>query len=163
MNEEINTVKIGLFLVMMSLLFGIALGIIFGVAEDSVKSYISENVASHAEIHDDKSKAKIWRYAQRTHFHATGISAFSLGLIFLIMFSTLTKQWKMISSFLVGLGGLYPLSWFTMFLIAPFIGREAAHDHLITEIFAYSGTAGLLLGILLLSANLFLGKFKEIS
>jgi len=163
MNDEVKTVKTGLFLVMLTLIFGIGLGVGFGVAEDSVKSYISEGIASHPEVHDDKSNSKIWRYAQRTHFHATGIAAFSIGLVILIMVSSLKKKLKTISSILVGLGGLYPLSWFTMFILAPSIGRSAAHHHVITEMFAYVGVGGLLLGIALLCANLFFDMFQEVS
>lgn len=163
MNEEIKVVKIGLFLVMLTLVFGISLGVGFGVAEDSVKSYISEGVVAHADVHDANSNKKIWRYAQRAHFHSTGIAAFSIGLILLIMLSSLKKELKKAASILIGLGGLYPLSWFTMFILAPSIGRSAAHHHLITEIFTYIGVAGLLLGIAILCANLFFNMFDEVN
>ena len=119
MYQEMKAVKIGLFLGMLTLIFGICLGISFGVAEDSIKSYISDGVTSHADVHGDKSNDKIWRYAQRAHFHAIGVSAFSIGLVLLIMFSSLKRELKTVSSILVGLGGLYPLSWFTMFILAP--------------------------------------------
>ena len=161
MNKEIKAVKIGLFLVMLTLIFGIGLGVTFGVRENSVKSYISAGVAAHAGIHDEESNSKIWRYVQRAHFHATGISAFSFGLVILIMFSSLKRKLKTVSSILVGLGGLYPLSWFTMFILAPSIGRSAAHHHIITESFSYIGVGGLLLGIGILCANLFLNMFHE--
>ena len=159
MYQEMKAVKIGLFLVMLTLVFGIFLGIGFGVAEDSIKYYISEGVASHADVHDDKSNDKIWRYAQRAHFHATGISAFSIGLVLLIIFSSLKRELKTVSSILVGLGGFYPLSWFTMFILAPSIGRSAAHSHILTEMFTYIGVGCLLLGIAILCANIFLEMF----
>lgn len=161
MNEELKTVKIGLFLVMLTLIFGIGLGVVFGVAEDSVQSYISEGVAAHPAVHDEKSGGKIWRYAQRTHFHSTGIAAFSIGLLLLIMHSSLGRRLKKVAAVLVGLGGMYPLSWFTMFLLAPSIGRGAAHHHIVTQMFTYIGVSGLLTGIAILCANLFLGKFGE--
>jgi len=161
MVEELKAVKIGLFLVMLTLIFGIGMGVTFGIAEDSIQSYISDGVTSHAELHDEQSKEKIWRYAQRAHFHATGIAAFSLGLVLLVMFSSLKQKLKTVSSFLVGLGGLYPLSWFTMFILAPSIGRSAAHNHFMTEIFTYIGVGGLLLGLAILCANLFLGMFRD--
>ena len=163
MIEQVSEVKIGLFLVMMTLIFGIGLGVVFGVAEDSVKSYISDGVAAHIDVHDKKSNSKIWRYAQRAHFHATGIAAFSFGLVLLIMVSSLKRQLKRVSSVLVGLGGLYPLSWFTMFILAPSIGRSAAHHHFITETFTYIGVGGLLVGIAILCANLFFDMFQEVS
>jgi hypothetical protein len=161
MDDKIKPVKIGLLLVMLTLVFGIGMGVTFGIAEDSIQSYISEGVAAHPDVHDAKSNGKIWRYAQRSHFHATGISAFSLGLVLLIMFSSLKQQLKKVAAILVGLGGLYPLSWFTMFLLSPSLGRGAAHHHFITETFTYIGVGGLLLGIGILSANLFLDMFRD--
>lgn len=161
MNEDIKTVRIGLFLVMLTLIFGIALGVVFGITEDSVKSYIAEGIAAHPSVHDGQSSSKIWRYAQRSHFHSTGIAAFSIGLLLLIMHCSLGKRLKTVAAALVGLGGLYPLSWFTMFLLAPSIGRGAAHDHIVTEMFAFIGVGGLLAGIAILCANLFLGMFHE--
>lgn len=161
MEGDLKAVKIGLFMVMLTLVFGIGMGVTFGVAEDTVKSYISEGVALHANVHDDKSNSKIWRYAQRSHFHATGIAAFSIGLVILIMVSSLKRSMKSVASVLVGLGGLYPLSWFSMFILAPSLGRDAAHHHMITETFTYIGVGGLLLGIAILCANLFLNLFQE--
>ncbi|MFK5984788.1 MAG: hypothetical protein QM479_05120 [Pseudomonadota bacterium] len=161
MNIDIKPIKFGLFLVMLTLIFGLGMGVSFGVAEDSVKSYISDGVASHADLHDKKSNSKIWRYAQRAHFHAMGVSAFSLGLVLLILFSSLSNRLKTLASVFVGLGGLYPLSWFTMFILAPTMGRSAAHHHILTEIFTYIGTGGLFLGISILSANLFFDRFKQ--
>ncbi|MBL4712479.1 MAG: hypothetical protein JKX75_08295 [Gammaproteobacteria bacterium] len=161
MNKNIRYVKIGLFLVMLTLIFGVGLGIIFGIYEDEVKSYITEGVALHADVHDDKSNSKIWRYAQRSHFHATGIAAFSIGLILLVLVSSLKPKLKSISAILIGLGGLYPLSWFAMFILAPSLGRSAAHHHFITEIFSYIGVAGLLSGIVILCLNLFLDMFQD--
>ena len=147
MNDEIKTVKIGLFLVMLTLIFGIGLGVVFGVIEDSVKSYITEGVAAHPAVHDEQSSSKIWRYAQRAHFHATGIAAFSIGLLLLIMHSSMGGRLKRAAAFLVGLGGLYPLSWLTMFILAPSVGRSAAHHHIVTELLVYISVFGLLAGI----------------
>ncbi len=161
MNQEIKVVKVGLFLVMLTLVFGIALGVGFGIAEESVKSYISEGVSANPLQHDEKSNLKIWRYAQRSHFHATGIAAFSIGLVVLVIFSSLKPSFKKYVSILIGLGGLYPLAWFSMFVLAPSIGRSAAHHHIITQVFTYCGVGSLLLGIAVLSANLFLGMFQD--
>ena len=162
MNDAIKSVKIGLLMVMLTLVFGIGLGITFGVAEDSLQSYISTGVAAHADLHDDKSSGKIWRYAQRAHFHATGIAAFSLGLVLLIGASSLKTKLKTVAAVLVGLGGLYPLSWFSMFLLSPSIGRDLAHEHIVTEMFTFIGVGSLLLGLAILSANLFFNLFRDV-
>lgn len=59
MHINLKPVKFGLFLVLLTLVFGIMLGTYFGIAEDAVKSYISEEVAAHPAVHDDKSTTKI--------------------------------------------------------------------------------------------------------
>ena len=94
MERELSTVKIGLALVLLGLLFGVGMGSVFGVNEDVFKDYIAQGVLANPDVHDSKSADKIWRYAQRAHFHATGIAAFSLGLIILVMFSTLKPIYK---------------------------------------------------------------------
>ncbi len=162
MHEQIRSVRIGLLLVILTLIFGIGLGITFGVAEDSVKAFITEGVNAHPNLHDGNSISKIWRYAQRAHFHATGIAAFSIGLVVLIMFSSLKRKLKKIAAILVGLGGLYPCSWLSLFILAPSMGRSAAHQHIITEMLAYIGTGSLLAGLAILCANLFFDFFAEI-
>ncbi|MEZ5541483.1 MAG: hypothetical protein R3F42_05505 [Pseudomonadota bacterium] len=161
MQAELTHVKLGLALVLAGLLFGIALGVAFGINEDSFKDYIAAQVDAHPELHDDWSKEKIWRYAQRAHFHATGIAAFSLGLILLVAASSLKQKLKTMAALLVGLGSCYPLAWFTMYRLAPAIGRGPAHDHLLTELFTYVGVGGLIAGLFILMANLFLGLFRE--
>ena len=161
MSTELSAIKVGLALVLLGLFFSVALGISFGVNEDVYKNYVSEGVAAYPEIHDEKSKDKIWRYAQRTHFHAGGVSAFCLGLIILIMLSDLRRNLKPVSSILIGLGSFYPLAWLSMFFLAPSIGRAAAHEHILTKLFTFVGVGGILLGSFFLLANLFLGFFKD--
>ena len=48
-----------------------------------------------------------------------------------------------------------------MFLLSPSLGIDSAHSHIITEAFTYIGIGGLLLGIGILCANLFLDMFQE--
>ncbi|HIF17174.1 MAG TPA: hypothetical protein EYG50_08710 [Cycloclasticus sp.] len=157
MNDVIKPVKLGLAIVMLSLFSGVGMGVSFGVSEDMYKSYVSDNVAKYPDVHDAKSNSKIWRYAQRAHFHSTGIAVFSLGLVILTMFSSMSVGLKSRTSTLIGLGGLYPLSWYTMFYLAPSIGRNAAHAHIVTETFTYIGVGGLLLGMTILFLNVFFG------
>lgn len=161
MEEELKTVKLGLAIVLVGLFFGVGMGIVFGVNEDLFKNHIAQGIAANPEVHDAKSPDKIWRYAQRAHFHATGIAAFSLGLVILVMFSTLKPTYKKASAILLGLSSFYPLSWYTMFWLAPSIGRGPAHAHILTEFFVYTGVGGLLLGTFFLCANQFLGYFRD--
>ena len=161
MSAELSAVKAGLAIVLLGLFFNVALGIAFGVNEDAFKDYIAEGIAAHPEVHDEKSEDKIWRYAQRTHFHAGGIAAFCLGLIILVMFSDLRPRLRRVSSILIGLGSFYPLAWLSMFVLAPSIGRDPAHEHVLTKLLTFVGVGGILLGSFFLLANLFLGLFKD--
>ncbi len=132
MKVNLSPIKIGLLFVIFTLIFGICMGIGFGINEEYFKGYIAQGIEMHSALHDEKSQSKIWRYAQRSHFHATGIAAFSLGLLLLMLFSNMKRAMVRFASVLIGLGNLYPLSWFAMFLLAPEIGRKAAHEHVIT-------------------------------
>lgn len=161
MSADISTIKAGLAIVLLGLFFNVGLGISFGVNEDVYKDYVAEGVAAHPELHDEASEDKIWRYAQRTHFHAGGIAALCLGLIILVMFSDLPRKLQTGSSILIGLGSVYPLAWLSMFFLAPAIGRSAAHEHILTKLFTIVGVGGLLLGSFFLLANLFLGRFRD--
>ncbi|HWQ94083.1 MAG TPA: hypothetical protein VN418_01080 [Gammaproteobacteria bacterium] len=161
MTYNLINIKYGLVLVMLGLLFGISLGVTFGVNEDLFQKYVAQGIAAHPGLHDANSPEKIWRYVQRAHFHATGIAAFSIGLLLLIVASSLKEKFKKIAAVFIGLGGFYPLAWLSMFLLAPSIGRDAARSHPTTELFTYIGVGGLLLGLAILLANLFLGLFSE--
>ena len=161
MNNALKLVKVGLGLVVFGLLFGIIMGMVFGINEDIFKNYITEGITANPTVHDAKSPDKIWRYAQRSHFHATGIAAFSMGLVFLVMFSDLKAKMKRVSAFFIGLSSFYSFAWLTMFILAPSIGRGAAHSHVLTETLAAIGVGGLLLGCFFVLANVFLGLFRD--
>ncbi|MEQ1741421.1 MAG: hypothetical protein ABL869_02810 [Candidatus Nitrotoga sp.] len=158
---NLSSVKAGLALVMLGLLSGVVLGVAFGVNEAFFETYVTQGIAAHPELHDANSPERIWRYVQRAHFHATGIAAFSIGLLLLVAASSLKPRFKTITAIFIGLGGCYPLAWLTMFIVAPSIGTDAAHTHPVTELLTYIGVGGLLLGIAILLANLFLGLFSE--
>ena len=85
LNIDLKVIKIGLLITLLSLLFGIGLGIVFGAKEEIFKNYISQNIQANPTLHDDKSKDKIWRYVQRAHFHSAGIASYSLALLLIIL------------------------------------------------------------------------------
>lgn len=161
MTNTLRNIRPGLFLALLTLFFGIAMGITFGVNEAGYEHWIEQEVALHPTLHDAESPEKIWRYAQRAHFHATGIGAFSLGLILLIGLTGMQARMKTISSVLIGLGGFYPLSWLSIFLLAPSMGREPAHEAAITQLLVYVGVIGLLCGLLILALHLLFDMWQE--
>jgi len=161
MLNDIAPVRVGLILSMLTLLFGIGMGINFGVNEDGVKGYVKEGVAAHAQLHDAKSESKIWRYAQRAHFHATGVGAFALAMILVVGSTSMSRRWKAISSTLVGIGSFYSLAWLSMFLLAPALGRNGAHHALITEVITKVTVGSMLAGIGILFLFLLFGEGRN--
>ena len=160
-NQVLQSIKFGVALVLSCLLFGIGMGVLFGVNEDLFKNLIAQGIAANPGLHDAKSPEKIWRYAQRAHFHSAGVAAFSIGLLFLVALSGLTEKAKQVASVLIGLGSFYPFAWLSMFFLAPVIGRDPSHAHWLTEVLTYVGVGGLLSGMFILMANLLLGLFAQ--
>ncbi len=142
-------------------MFGIGLGIAFGAKEEVFKSYISENIQLNPTVHDDKSKDKIWRYVQRAHFHSSGIAAYSLALLLIILVSKMKDSIKSFSATMIGIGTLYSFSWYLMFYLAPLIGRDAAHNHILTESVVYISTGAFLIGLFMIFSSIFLDMFNE--
>ena len=153
MFNDINSLRLGLVLAMLTLIFGVGMGVVFGTNEDGVKDYIAEGIAAHPTLHDEKSQGKIWRYAQRAHFHATGVSAFALVLILITGLARLSPRLKFGAATLIGIGSFYPMSWFSMFLLSPGMGRDVAHHALPTEIITLVSVGCLSVGILLVLAG----------
>ena len=89
---HIHPALAGMLLAVLTLLFGFALGIVFGANEDAIKSRLK---ASAMEVrtsvyHDDDvalkaALAKSWVYVQRAHLHAGGLGTAAVGLILVAM------------------------------------------------------------------------------
>ncbi|MFT6915548.1 MAG: hypothetical protein ACJAWL_001857 [Motiliproteus sp.] len=161
MSNTLEPVRIGVLICISILLFGIALGVGFGINEDIFKDMISEGIAAFPQLHDANSSSKIWRYVQRAHFHALGIAAFSMTLILVVALSSLSASRKKVTAILISLGGTYAFSWLTMFFLSPSMGRHGAHGSFLTEFWVYLGVGSLLLGIAILIANLTFGYGKD--
>jgi hypothetical protein len=160
MMTDIGSLRPGLLLAMLTLIFGIGMGVLFGANEDGVKDFIADGIASHAALHDAKSESKIWRYAQRAHFHATGVSAFALVLILITGLTSLSAKTKLLTATLIGVGSFYPFSWFSMFLLSPSLGRDGAHHALLTQSITALTVASLTAGVLLLLAGLLMDRSR---
>jgi hypothetical protein len=76
----------------------------------------------------------------------------------MVALSGMSEARKKITASLIGLGGLYPLAWFVMFLVAPALGRSAAHHHWLVEALTYVSIGGLALGVLSLLSGLFVTR-----
>ena len=161
MNNVLKNIRPGLALIILTLLFGVVLGISFGLNEDGYQKWIDAGIAAHPALHDEHSKAEIWRFVQRAHFHATGIAAFSLGLILVVALSSMRAGMKKLSSGLIGLAGFYPLSWLSIFMLAPSMGPDGAEEALLPQMFVLIGVGGLLCGLTILALHLLFGLWTE--
>ncbi len=155
---DLKPVKIGLALVILTILFGLVLGALFGMNEDMFQNYINAGIAANPQFFADAAQEQenIWRWVQRAHFHAGGIGAFSLGLVILTALTSMSQRRKQITATLIGLSIFYPLAWLALFLYAPHIGRTAAHNAFIPALFVDIGVGALSLGLLSLIHGLFL-------
>ena len=106
LNIDLKVIRVGLLITLFTLIFGTGLGIVFGAKEEVFKNYISENIQANPTVHDDKSKDKIWRYVQRAHFHSSGIAAYSLALLLIILVSKMKDSMKSFSATMIGVGTL---------------------------------------------------------
>ena len=162
MNTQLlKDVRWGLAMSLLCLLIGVGLGVSFGLYEDSYQNYISAGIAAHPELHDAISQNSIWRWVLRAHFHAAGIGAFLTGLVVVVALSDMGTMRKQATAICMGLGGLYPMAWFSMFLLAPALGRKAAKHHWLVELLTYVSIGGFLLGMLSLLVGLFLGRQRK--
>jgi hypothetical protein len=154
---DLKPIKIGLALAILTILFGVVLGALFGLNEDMFQKYIRTGIAANPQLFADAAKEQsiIWRWVQRAHFHAGGIGAFSLGLVIVTALTNLSERRKQVTAALIGLSAFYPLAWFATFLYAPIIGRAAAHHAFIPEMFTDIGVGSLSLGVLSLIHGLF--------
>lgn len=151
-------IRLPYIIAILGMILGVSISILFGVNESIFKDKISKDLGNNEKIMQivdvDKREAKIakeksknWRYYQRYHFHATGISAISLATLILLGLSTAPLQVSLISSYLVAVGGfLYPFVWLFAAMYGPIMGRTAAKESF--AIFGYMGGV-FLLGLLI--------------
>jgi hypothetical protein len=141
--------RIPFFLAILSLTGGVFISILFGANEDIFKNKINQGLEKNLKIQsivDSEQKNiklkeeadKNWRYYQRYHFHATGIGAMMLGLLIFTSGLFAPIKLKLISQWLVSLGGFfYPFVWLFAALYGPEMGRSEAKESF--ALFGYMG------------------------
>ena len=58
MNNALRNIRPGLFLALLTLFFGIVMGITFGVNEAGYEHWIAQEIALHPTLHDAESPEK---------------------------------------------------------------------------------------------------------
>ena len=141
--------KFPFILTLLSMILGVLIAILFGANESMFKNKITNDLQKNQKIMsitDSQIRAeklaneagKNWRYYQRFHFHATGISAMTLGVLILLSFSLAPITLRLVGSYALAIGGfLYPFVWLFAALYGPILGRHAAKEQF--AIFGYMG------------------------
>ena len=167
------TEKLPYLISILGMVGGILIAILFGINEDLFKDKIAQDLRSNSKIQGiedpvkqtdklEAEKAKLWRYFQRYHFHATGVGSMSLALLIFLSFVQGPKNLKLVSAYLTSIGGIfYPYVWFFAAMYGGIMGRSEAKEAF--AIFGYCGGLFLLgtIGILLLGIKYPLSTVRE--
>jgi len=134
MTLDLGSVRIGIVLALLTLLYGFGLGGAFGAFEDNIKGSLAasaEEVKSTVYQGDEaamkKITAKSWTYMKRAHLHANGLGTAALAIIFVLAGTRASKRVRGVISTALGLGALgYASFWMFAALTAPALG--STHD-----------------------------------
>lgn len=132
--SHLRTVRLGVVLALLSILFGFGLGAVFGAAEASVKGHLkAEGEAALATKYGgDPAKMKpvvdkAWAYVLRAHLHGGAIGAVALGLCLLLASLPGAGRAHAVAAALSGAGALgYGVFWLFAALRAPGLGSTGA-------------------------------------
>jgi hypothetical protein len=124
----------GLALAVVTVLFGFAMGGIFGLNEDSIKDRLAGSAAAvTATVYQGDATAaepvvaKSWEYMQRAHLHGGAIGTAAIGMIVVMLLIGTTPRTTRVLSLALGAGGLgYSVFWMWAGFIAPGLGSTGA-------------------------------------
>ena len=130
MEEKMHTVKWGILLAVLTILFGFVLGAAMGGMETQIKGYwqiLAQPGLSTIYQNDPQQVTAIvnrsWKMLQRAHMHAAAIGTATLILMLVLANLRAKLLYKQIGSIFLGLGGLgYSMSWFLVAFRAPVVG-----------------------------------------
>lgn len=124
----------GLFLAVLTILFGQGMGVVFGLNEEVIKSRLK---ASAAGVRDTVYKGddaalkavldKSWSYMQRAHLHAGAMGTTALGLIVVVGLLGTSRRTTLAIGVALGAGGFgYSVFWMWAGFRAPALGSTGA-------------------------------------
>jgi hypothetical protein len=124
----------GLAVAVFAVLFGFAMGGIFGLNEDVIKDRLAASAgAVTATVYQGDASAaepvvaKSWEYMQRAHLHGGGIGTAAIGLIVVMLLIGTSPRTTRLLSLALGLGALgYSVFWMWAGFIAPGLGSTGA-------------------------------------
>ncbi len=131
---KMKTVRVGILLSFLTLLYGFTLGGVFGAFESSIKGHLKQEGQSVMDTVYKGETAKLkqvvsksWVYFKRAHLHANGLGVVSLASILVLMAMPVTTTLKRWLAIALGTGALgYSLFWMLAGLKAPALGGTGA-------------------------------------
>ncbi|MCC5945644.1 MAG: hypothetical protein JJT94_11975 [Bernardetiaceae bacterium] len=169
MVEKIYDFRWALIMAVLTLIFGFAIGALFGIAEDALKLDLSvrgKSVLSEVYNNDlDKCEAvvkKSWTYYKRAHLHANGLGTSAIALIFILLsVKSPILIFRQAVGVLLGVGSLgYSIFWLWAGYRAPLLGSTGLAKESLQWL-AIPSVACLLIGILITFISLFLVKKEK--
>lgn len=120
----------GLLFGVLTLLFGFALGVVFGLNEDAIKSRLAASAESvRVTVYQDDAGAikgvldKSWSYMQRAHLHAGSLGAVAVSLTIVLVLMGARPVVARVLSLCLGVGALaYAVFWMWAGVRAPGLG-----------------------------------------
>ena len=134
MNLDLSSVRIGIFLALLTLLYGFSLGGAFGAFEDEIMGSLNASAQSvKATVYQgdeaaiEKVMEKSWTYMKRAHLHANGLGAATLAMMFVLAGTPASSRVRGVVSTALGIGALgYASFWMFAARRAPAMGNT--HD-----------------------------------
>ena len=134
MSLDIASVRIGIFLALLTLLYGFSLGGAFGAFEDEIMGSLNASAQSvKATVYQgdeaaiEKVMEKSWTYMKRAHLHANGLGAATLAMMFVLAGTPASSRVRGVVSTALGIGALgYASFWMFAARRAPAMGNT--HD-----------------------------------
>jgi hypothetical protein len=163
----------------LAILYGFALGVVFGVAEDGIEGglrasaearielYRAEHTAAPQPAEATRAEMKrvqdgAWKYFIRAHLHAGAIGAVAVGLSLILAFLTAGARLKGVAAWLLGVGAVgYPLFWMLAAIRAPGLGSTRAAKESLTWLAvptAGAAVVGVILTLVLVLYELYVSR-----
>ena len=134
-NQRLRQARVGALMAVLTILFGFALGGVFGALEAPLKADLAAQAQGLTDTVYGGDAAKLkavldksWTYYKRAHLHGGAIGATALGLIVLLsLLGRPTRWFRFGAALALGLGGLgYSLFWLLAGRLAPSLGGTGA-------------------------------------
>jgi hypothetical protein len=132
--ESLRAALPGLAIAVFTVLFGFAMGGVFGLNEEIIKGRLAASASAvTATVYQgdpaaaEPVLAKSWDYMQRAHLHGGAIGTAAIGLIVVMLLIGATPRTTRVLSLALGLGALgYSVFWMWAGFIAPGLGSTGA-------------------------------------